>query len=191
MTTKKSNFPDKRTIERKMDPLVKAGFDEFIYRPKQKHRLAKARLMTAIQSQPLLRIEELSCGKIEQIVGMNLRNEWNKPGFREWLLNRSEYEEKLEMLFSMALDAAQEILLNTDPKAQSARVQMIKTVAELANKMPSRWAQKDPIKDTLDSLDKNEIEDLLQKHGLQLSITAKKEIEPIDVTPGHSDIGEQ
>lgn len=191
MTTKKSNFPNQKQMERKMKPLIEKGFDEFMYRPKQKHRLAKARLMTAIQSQPLLRLDELSCGKVEQIVGMNLRNEWRQPGFQEWLLNRNEYEEKLEMLFSLALDAAENILQNADPKAQSARVQMIKVVAELANKMPDRWSKKDPIKDTLDSMGKDEIEDLLSKHGLQLTITAKHDAEPIDVTPSQTDTDRQ
>ena len=183
MTTKKSNFPTKDRLEKQMQPLIEKGFDEFIFRPTAKQRLAKARLLTALQAQPLIKIEELPRRKVEQIVGINLSKDWSKEGFQAWLFNRSEYEEKLEVLFSLALDAAEQILQNGDPKAQSARVQMVKIIAELANKTPNKWKQQDPIKDAIDGMSKDEIEDLLGKHGLQLKITAKHEKEPINVTP--------
>jgi len=182
MSEKKSNFPTTQKVKEGASAL-KTGFDEYVYRPKARQRLAKARLMSAIQAQPLLDLKEMTCGQIEKIVGIGLRNDWQQDGFQDWMLNRHEYDEKLELLFSLALDGAEQILQNTDPKAQSARVQMIKIVAELANKMPARWQQSDPVKDTLNSLNQQEIEDLLGKHGLQLKITAKTEQETVDVTP--------
>jgi len=67
---------------------------------------------------------------------------WGLAGFKEWFLNQDETRERLEYLYQVALDAAEQILL--DPEANpSARVNMVKVVAQLAGKDKVQEAQND------------------------------------------------
>lgn len=58
---------------------------------------------------------------------------WGTPGFREWFFNSEESKERLEYLFMLALDTAENVLLDPDANA-SAKVQMIKVLSSLAGK---------------------------------------------------------
>lgn len=111
-----------------------------MFSPTADQRKVKARFWTLMQSAPFgTRPDKMGP---EEIVRKTrtpaLSNWWKTPGFKEWFLNNTEHQERLEYLFDLALSAAEDILRNDDPKAQSARVNMVKTVAELARKMPSK-----------------------------------------------------
>jgi 2-oxo-4-hydroxy-4-carboxy--5-ureidoimidazoline (OHCU) decarboxylase len=69
---------------------------------------------------------------------------WVKPGFKDWFLSTSVTEERVDFLLHLALSAAEAILTNDDPRGQSARVAMIKTVAEMAGKLGSARASAAP-----------------------------------------------
>lgn len=103
---------------------------------------------------------------------------WKEAGFKEWFTNTDEQRQRLEQLFETALDAAQDILINTDPKAQSARVQMVKIIAELAHKMPSRnpgAQQVNPLTAAIQGMDKAQLKVLLEaSNGDTLEINANK-----------------
>lgn len=94
-----------------------------------------------------------------------LVNWWKKPGFKDWFLNNNEHRERLEYLFDLALNAAEDILLNTDPKAQAARVNMVKTISELASKMPNK--QQTVVLDRdIAKMDEHQLREYLSKHGV-------------------------
>lgn len=110
------------------------------FHPTDEHRRAKARFWTKMQSAPFgSRPETMGPDECSRVVGIPaLRNWWQKAGFKDWFLNNTEHTEKLEYLYDLALNAVEDILRNTDPKAQNARINAIKAVSELARKMPSR-----------------------------------------------------
>jgi hypothetical protein len=154
-----------------------------LYRPTPLERRAKSAFWTKTLENPLLSTEDLSGRKLVQITGIPaIQHSWGKPGFREWFTNQGEYRERLHYLFDLALDAAESVLLSEDPKTQSARVNMIRVVAELANKFPSRY-EKDTIEtQAVAKLSKTELELYLKRQGVELVTTG-----PINVTPRGDD----
>lgn len=149
---------------------------ENLYRPTPLERRAKSIFWTRTLENPLLSTEDLSGRKLVQITGIGgIANSWNKPGFKDWFTNQGEYRERLHYLFDLALDAAESVLLSEDPKTQSARVNMIRVVAELANKFPSRY-EKDTVETmAIAKLSKTELELYLERQGIKL-ITQETQI---------------
>tara|TARA_R110000868_G_scaffold272607_2_gene531840 strand:- start:405 stop:962 length:558 start_codon:yes stop_codon:yes gene_type:complete len=110
--------------------------EEVVFRPLEEHRKLKSRFLSRIADNPLVDSSSISLAEVQRILGTaTVGKYWNLPGFQEWFLNTGEYQERLESLFALALDAAQDILMNQDPKAQSSRAAMVRTMAELAGKM--------------------------------------------------------
>lgn len=62
---------------------------------------------------------------------------WGLPGFQDWFKNEDDSRERLNYLWQIALDTAEEILLNPDTHP-SARVNMVKIIGQLAGKEPTK-----------------------------------------------------
>ena len=83
-------------------------------------------------------------------------------------------DERLDYLLHLALASAEDVLLNTDPKAQSARVQMVKIVAEMAGKLKGGTAASpnqnanDKKKKAIEAMGKEELVQFLQDQGLSV-----------------------
>lgn len=152
---------------------------DVVFRPQEEHRRLKSRFLAKIADNPLIDVETVSLDEVRRIVGgTQISKFWNQPGFREWFLNTGEYQERLETLFSLALDAAQDILLNQDPKGQSARAAMVKTMAELAGKLrPPKEKTPDmseAMKKLVAGMDMAQLSVFLEKNGQTLSLEASK-----------------
>jgi hypothetical protein len=106
------------------------------FRPLPMQRQAKTRYWALVSEQALL--EELDAHdpyELARTLQCPALPAWlENPQFRVWFGNKHEHLQRIEYLFDLALDAAEQILQNEDPKAQSARVAMIKTLSDLANK---------------------------------------------------------
>jgi hypothetical protein len=157
---------------------------EEIYRPSPQDRAHKAAFWARAAEHPLLDKETLSLITVHSLMGnaQVQKKSWSNPAYRSWFLNAEEHRDKLEYLFGLALDAAEHILLNDDPKAQSARVNMIKAIADLAGKSPKN-AQVSPIAQAIGSMDKVQLEAYLQKNGVSLQLSASRDLtQVIDVS---------
>lgn len=103
----------------------------------------------------------------------------NQPGFEDWFFNRYESEQRLESLWGNALTAMEEILLNTDPKVQGARVNVIKLLAEMReSKRQPRLLDK-----AIQEMSPEQLEAFIEKHApqtrlLPVDVEAKKDKEP-------------
>lgn len=106
------------------------------FRPSPAQRQAKTRYWALISEQAIADdqegIDPYELGKTLQCSA--LPHWWENNHFKVWFCNRHEHLQRIEYLFDLALDAAEQILQNEDPKAQSARVAMIKILSDLANK---------------------------------------------------------
>jgi hypothetical protein len=152
---------------------------ETLYKPTPIERRGKSIFWTKTLENPLLDTRTLSGAKLVQITGISaLQNSWSKPGFREWFVNQGEYRERLHYLFDLALDAAESVLLNEDPKAQSARVNMIRVISELANKFPNKYEKETVETRAIAKLSKGELELYLERQGIKLTMDATA----VDVT---------
>lgn len=104
------------------------------FRPTDRQRKAKARLLTALQegrvaagSLALLDVKQLaSLAKAPDVASV-----WAKePGFLAWLTDDAETPSKINYLRSLALDAAEAILSDPDVKSAGARVTLIKLLLD-------------------------------------------------------------
>jgi hypothetical protein len=168
------NTPDKQIPDAES---LGAVVEELIFTPTLLQKRLKAEFWVAYNDNPLVSLDQISLLEANTYVRTRkLNNWWSIPGFRDWFLNRSEYRERLEFLFNLSMDAIEEILLSTDPKVQSARVNAIKIIAELGNKYP-RGVNKGEgqyLDSAIASMDKAQLEVFLQKQGVQMRISASK-----------------
>lgn len=99
-----------------------------------------------------------------------MRRWWTQPGFRHWFLNPLVVQESMAVLLHLAMDALKDMLQNTDPKAQSARLGAAKEVRDMAEKMVgSPTALKDKQAEALQAMTREELEKLIVRQtGLKL-----------------------
>lgn len=106
------------------------------FRPLPSQRQAKTRYWALVSEQAILEdLEAHDPYELARTIQCSALPAWlENPQFRVWFGNKHEHLQRIEYLFDLALDAAEQILQNEDPKAQSARVAMIKVLSDLANK---------------------------------------------------------
>lgn len=157
--------------------ILQAVVSEVIFHPTEAQRKLKATLLAKLVDNPLTELSALSLAEVQEITGSAIVQKWwSVPGFPEWLLDKNENRAKLEYLFSLALEAAEQVLMNTDPKAQSSRVAMIKTLAELAGKMPKAQAVPKQGANTIEaigSMDRTQLIEFLAARGLAAAAEPK------------------
>jgi hypothetical protein len=154
---------------------IEALVEDVVFRPTEEHRKLKSRFLSRIADNPLVDASEMGLHDIQAIIGTSsLGKHWNAPGFRDWFLNVGEYQERMEELFSLALDAARDILVSQDPKSQGARASMVKTMAELAGKMKPKkdeGAAAAVAARLIASMDQAQLSMYLSKNGVNMQLT--------------------
>lgn len=91
-----------------------------------------------------------------------LRKWWTIPGFSDWFANKEEFRQRIEYLAHLALDTAEDILL--DPKANAnARVSMAKLVIEAANRMPQKYSKEIYLDEKIGTMGKRELEEYIKR----------------------------
>jgi|APGre2960657373_1045057.scaffolds.fasta_scaffold90968_2 hypothetical protein len=157
--------------------VLQAVVAEVIFHPTEAQRKLKATLLAKLADNPLTDLSSLSLAEVQDITGSAVVQKWwSVPGFSDWLLDKNENRAKLEYLFSLALEAAEQVLMNTDPKAQSSRVAMIKTLAELAGKMPKAQTAAKQGANTIEaiaSMDRTQLIEFLASRGLSATTEVK------------------
>lgn len=113
-------------------PTARSG--EVVFIPTPNQRAIKARFWKRVEH---VSPKEITKALAVQVSGPGITRWWDSPGFREWFSNREEAAERLEYLYMLALDTAEELLLNPDAQA-SAKVNLIKILAQLAGKEPQK-----------------------------------------------------
>lgn len=150
--------------------------EEVVFRPLEEHRRLKSKFLARIADNPMVDTSTVTLADAQRILGTNTVGKyWNLPGFQEWFLNTGEYQERLEGLFALALDAAQDILMNQDPKAQSSRAAMVRTMAELAGKMRPKdtgSAAAAAMARMIGSMDQAQLSVFLSKSGVNFQLDA-------------------
>jgi hypothetical protein len=151
--------------ESSMQEITKVLQGELIYLPTPPQRKVKAAFWAVYNENPIMGVDKINLATVQQITGSAVVSKWwAKDGFKEWFLNKDETRQRLEYLFNLSLDTAEEILI--DPEANTnAKVQMIKLLAELTNKMPQKWKQEKFLDENIQKMDKRQLEGFLKKHG--------------------------
>lgn len=145
------------------------------FKPTEAQVRAKAKYLSAMLQNPLAAGEGDALTRAKRVTkSAALAGWWKRPGFREWFLNESAVEERLEWLQELSLSAIESILLNEDPRAQGARLSAAKLVAEMtgrAGKQPQPTAD-DKRRKAVDSMNKDELKQLLESQGIRIEQVA-------------------
>jgi hypothetical protein len=174
------NLPAK-AVKKSTSALVELAEDTgALFTPSKIQRAIRARFWTLMSNSMTTNPLHMTTMEIMKTVRDNRFGTWVLlPGFKDWFFNNTEHIERLEYLFDLALTSAEEILLSDDPKSVNAKVQMIRTIAELARKIPSKNV--DQYQDEkIGKMSKAELESFLQEQGVSvrhetvLSATAKR-----------------
>lgn len=101
------------------------------FKPTDSQRKAKASLL-AFLADPETMLFDLKSLSVDRAISLTsipaLRTWWNQPGFRTWFINKEESRQKIKYLTDKALEAAVQILDDPDPRASSAKVNILKTL---------------------------------------------------------------
>lgn len=147
------------------------------FQPTEAQARIRARFWARMADSPLLDPRSITLSQAQQMTqSAALATWWKKPGFQDWFLSSTVVDERLDYLLHLALASAEDVLLNTDPKAQSARVQMVKIVAEMAGKLKGSGASTgagsgnaaDKKKKAIEAMGKEELVQFLQDQGLSV-----------------------
>ena len=158
----------------KVDPdngiarLLESGIQDLVFIPVPSHRRVKSAFWASINENPILdpASDGISLSMALQITGDTRLNKWwHLPGFVEWFVNKDEFRQRVEYLANLALDVAEEILLDRDSNP-NARVNMTKLVIEVANKLPKNNKDDSKFLDArIASMSKEELEDFIRKQS--------------------------
>ena len=116
-----------------VDPKLKALAEQAIFIPTASHKKAKHRFLEKWDG-----VADPTCNQAISWTRMTMMTRWwSQPGFLDWLTNQESMTSRINYLSEIALDAAEEILL--DPEAGAvARGNMIKVVLGFKHVMESQ-----------------------------------------------------
>lgn len=139
------------------------------FRPDERMTRCRAKYWARMADRPLAGGTAPTLALAQQITqSASLAGWWRRPGFAEWFANERSSAEQIDWLFSLALNAAEDILKNEDPKAQGARVAMVKTVAELAGRLrPQGASPEDKKRKAIEAMSAEELKKLLSASGVR------------------------
>ena len=133
------------------------------FRPTEAQRRAKAALMAALSDPTcaVFDVKAISSGQAAALCNNeSVLTWWKQPGFKPWLLNKDETRQKIKYLTDKALEAAVQILDDPDPRASSAKVNILKTLL-------SYEAQEQSLKTNtkFDNMDINQLRGFLKQNA--------------------------
>jgi hypothetical protein len=166
-------------LEIPADANVSKLADSVIFSPTAMHRKWKIKFWSRFVPNPLTDVNNITIYDIDEIIrDSRISKYWGNQGFKDWFLNTDENREKLEYLFQVSLEVAEEILF--DPEANtSAKVNMVKVLAELANKFPSKNATERFVDDEINKMSESQLKAYLERRGVTSRTT--KALETIQV----------
>lgn len=154
---------------------------DLTFLPSPEQRKTKSAYWTLRADSPL-NSDQITLPEAQQVTGEGrLRKWWSLPGFPEWFANREEFRQRVEYLANLALDTAEEILLDRNINA-NARVQMAKLVIEAANRMPQKYQKELYVDEKVSQMGKKELEEYIRRASLLLTPTPPEVAVP-DITP--------
>lgn len=149
-------------------PSLPALVEDLLHNPTDAQRKLKTKFWMRAADNPFLDRANVTQEMVRKITGSEaVLKYWHLPGFQAWFLNQDENREKLEDLYSMALDSMRAIFLSDDPKTYAAKVNALKLLAELAGKFPTA-ASKDKAAEAVSAMSKEELEEFLAKSGFSI-----------------------
>lgn len=155
---------DKHSLIEAKDALEQ--MDDLLFQPSPMHQTLKAQFWARFEPSPLADEHGITLPLVQSLVNdSRLKRYWSMPGFREWFTNKDENRERLEYLWMVGLDTAEQLL--RDPLVQSGpKVNLIKLIAEVSGRLV-RNAPVEKFSDAaIDKMSETELRAFLEKKGV-------------------------
>ena len=112
------------------------------YKPGAEEQRTKATFWVRAKRQGVCREDVSLATALSLTADSRITNWWAQPGFSAWFANDTEFEEEMEFLIYRMPFYLQDILEAQGEEASaSAKVNALKLLAEIANKMPVKHKQ--------------------------------------------------
>lgn len=142
--------------------------EKVLFVPTDVQQKIKAKFWTRFTPGPLVSEENISLSKALEITDCpKIRDWWHRPGFREWLLNKNEEQERVKYLFNKGLDAIESILDNPDVKTINAKANIIKMLAEMNGYLGKRPIEKFADED-INKMSEHQLRSFLERKGVKI-----------------------
>lgn len=151
------------------EPRQFAAVEELIFAPSAAQRAAKTAFWVRYEELPLADIKDVNPTMAAQLSGCRtVATWWKKPGFEDWFLNKFEWKQRVEYLALLSLEIAEDIL-NDDRAPAAAKVNLIKVLNELANKMPAKSKEVKLIDESISKMNKEQLNEFISKSKLLIA----------------------
>lgn len=101
---------------------------------------------------------------IEVTEDTRLQSFWSIPGFADWFSDGGTFESQiLELLYQFPAHALN--ILNDDNATAAAKVNLLKLLAEVGRKMPSKQKEIVYADKQIQKMDRKQLEDYVRKHS--------------------------
>lgn len=151
------------------EPRAFAAIEEVLFQPSAAQRAAKCKFWVRYDEMPLADISNVNVTMAMELSGnRTLATWWKKPGFQDWFLDKKEWAARIEYLALLSLEVAEDIL-NDDHAPAAAKVNLIKAINELANKMPAKSKEIKLIDEQIANMNKQQLDEYINKSKLQIA----------------------
>lgn len=162
-----------KPLERVSKESLEILIEDISFQPSPLQQSLKAQFWARFVPGPMDDSKSLSLPVIQSIVNdARLKKYWGVPGFKEWFCNADEMRERAEYLWMVGLDAAEMIL--RDPSANlSAKVNLIKLIADVTGRLSSKKAaiEEKYSDDMINKMSQDELKDWLTRKGVTVKAT--------------------
>lgn len=138
---------------------------DLLFTPSMAQRKVKAAFWIIHNENPIISKDKINMAYIiQQVDDGRIRNWWGVPGFQDWFLNKEEVRQRIEYLFDVAMDQAEVMLLDQSTQP-SAKVNLIKLLSELADKMPAKSKEIKFLDASIEKMDAAQLDEYIKKQA--------------------------
>lgn len=164
---------------------------DLTYLPNPQQRRLKESFWVRWQENPVCDAKDISLAMAQRLVGdSRLDKWWGQSGFKEWFRNQEEFRERASALAHLALDVIESVLIDQNSGA-AARVSAAKLAFELARKMPQKVEQVKYLDESINKMDKKQLEAYLTRNRHLLpsnDLTPIEDSDTLDTDPTESSL---
>lgn len=159
-----------------LDPAI--FHEDLSFQPSPIQQSLKAQFWARFIPGPLDDPKKLTLPLVQSIVNdAKLKRYWNLPGFKEWFSNQNENVERVEYLWAVGLDAAEQILRDSSTNP-AVKVNLLKLLADVTGRLSSknRPVEEKYADEAINKMSQDELKEWLSKKGV--TVTATYDVKP-------------
>lgn len=156
---------------------VETALEDISFQPAPNQQMLKAQFWARYVPNPFESRENISLATVQETINEpKLKRYWSIPGFKDWFINQEEGKERIDYLWMVGLDTAEQIM--RDPAVNAgAKVNLLKLLAEVSGRLQRGSKGEEKFSDdTVNKMSEEELKKWLKNRGVQ--VEAKYKVKP-------------